>query len=202
MSRDKAVEWSDAQLDLLDNVYQLQCLSRMNAIYYELRLAEVQFLSFWMEISIAATASGSGLASLLSNKSGPLGEAAQVVWPLVAILSAIAAIVRPIYSPGKKIETLTRQHQGYAANFFALQKLAFAIRQEGSISNEHRRRFDTFYDRHVQLSTDAKASEDEAAPKDKHRAKAEARTRLELPAEKFWWPAQNKASAPEAGGAA
>ena len=184
--------WTDAELDLLDNIYQLQCLSRMNAIYYELRLTKVQFISFWMEVCIATTASGSGVASLLSNSSGLLGGIGAPVWPVIAILSAIAAIVRPIYSPGKKIEALTRQHQGYVANFFALQKLAFAIRQEGSMSSEHRRRFDTCYDRHVQLSTDAKASDDESAPKDKYRTKAEARTRKELPAEKFWWPPQRK----------
>jgi hypothetical protein len=186
--------WSHASLDVLDNVYQLQCLSRMNAIYYGLRLSRVQTISFWMEVTIAATASGSGLASIVANSADFIGILGQAIWPLVAIVAALFAIVRPIYAPGRKIEAFTRQHQGYQANYFALKKLAFAIRQENTITSEHRRRYDTCFDRHVQLSTDGKSSEDEVAPNDRFRKEAEARTRAELPSDRFWWPsdAQSK----------
>lgn len=141
-----------------------------------------------MEATIAATASGSGIASLLVKSEGYVGIIGQYAWPIIALIAAISAIVRPIYAPGKKIEAFTRQHQGYLANYFALKKLAFAIRQDAKITDEHRRRYETIFDRHVQLSTDAKASEDEAAPKDRYRAEAEARTRKELPPDSFWWP--------------
>jgi len=48
--------WKDADVALLNNVYDLQCISRMNALYYERRLCQLQAHSFWMEVVTAATA--------------------------------------------------------------------------------------------------------------------------------------------------
>jgi hypothetical protein len=171
--------WTDADTALLQGVYILQCKSRMNAIYYERRLGRLQKHSFWMEVAIALAASGSGVgAALQTNK--PWGPE---IWQALALVAAFVAIIRPIYAPGKKIEIFTRQHQGYHANFFALDKLAFGIRQAGQVTDEHRRRYDTFYDRHVQLST-----EDEQTPHDRCLTYARRRTEQELPSNKFWWP--------------
>ena len=179
--------WSDADTGLLVALYETLCTSRLSAIYYELKLRRVRVIALWMEIAIAVTASGSGIASLVTGDKGLLGEYARPVWPLIALVAAACAIVRPIYSPSSKIEALTRQHQGYATNYFSLKKLALAIRQEGAVNPEHRRRFDTFFDRHVQLSTDAK-SEDESAPNSRLRQIARQRTDKELPPDVFWWP--------------
>jgi len=171
--------WVDADVALLNGVYTLQCKSRMNAIYYERRLGQLQRHSFWMEIAIALAASGSGVGSLLQNNKlwGP------EIWQTLALVAAVVAIIRPIYAPGKKIETFTRQQQGYLANFFNLEKLAFGIRQEGHVTGEHRRRYDTCYDRYVQLST-----EDEPAPHQQCLVYAQRRTEQELPPAHFWWP--------------
>lgn len=171
--------WVDADVALLKGVYTLQCKSRMNTIYYERRLGQLQRHSFWMEIAIALAASGSSVGALLqANKSwGP------EIWQALALVAAVVAIIRPIYAPGKKIETFTRQQQGYHANFFNLEKLAFRIRQEGHVTDEHRRRYDSLYDRYVQLST-----EDEPAPYERCLAYAQRRTEQELPPAQFWWP--------------
>lgn len=171
--------WTDADVALLKEVYTLQCKSRMNAIYYERRLGQLQRHSFWMEIAIALAASGSGVGALLQT-SRPWGPE---IWQALALVAATVAIIRPIYAPGKKIETFTRQQQGYHANFFNLEKLAFGIRQEGHITDEHRRRHDTCYDRYVQLST-----EDEPAPHERCLAYAQRRTEQQLPPAQFWWP--------------
>ena len=109
--------WTDADVGLLSSVYDLQCVSRMNALYYERRLARLQTHSFWMEVVTAATASGSGLAALTLFATDP----GRWAWQTLALIAAVVAVVRPIYAPGKKIETFTRQHQGYHANFFALK---------------------------------------------------------------------------------
>jgi hypothetical protein len=87
---------------MLDNIYQLECISRMNAIYYELRLSRVQFIAFYMEVIVAATASGSGVAALLAKNDSYVGTFGQYVWPAIALVAAIGAVVRPIYAPGKK----------------------------------------------------------------------------------------------------
>lgn len=169
--------WTDADIGVLQATYELMCTSRMNSLYCERRLKAIQNVSFGMEVSIAATASG--LASL-APFSTAIGHS---IWQALAILAAAVAIIRPIYAPGKKIELLTRQQHGCHSNFFALKKLAFSIRQKGSVDEEARRRYDTIFDRHVQLSID-----DESAPVRRHVKKARDLTEVELPPSGFWWP--------------
>jgi hypothetical protein len=171
--------WKGADVALLSNVYDLQCVSRMNALYYERRLSQLQNHSFWMEVVTAATASGSGLAALTLFATIP----GRWAWQALALVAAVVAVVRPIYAPGKKIEAFTRQHQGYHGNFFALKKLAFEIRQDGSVTPDHRKRYDTLFDRHVQLST-----EDEVTPDRKFLEEARRLAEKELPPGGFWWP--------------
>jgi hypothetical protein len=172
--------WNDADRALLGAIYDLQCTSRMNAIFYENRLARLMTIAFWMEVVTAATASGSGLLAVLNEAPGGWGNSA---WQILALTAALVAIVKPIYAPGKKIEVFTRQQQGYHANFFALKKLAFTLRQAGSVAEEHRRGYDTIFDRHVQLST-----EDENAPNPALLKRARDQTANEFPPESFWWP--------------
>lgn len=174
-----ATRWSDADLALLGSVYDLQCTSRMSAIYYEMRLARLMSIAFWMEVLTAATASGSGLLAVL-NESGGWGRGA---WQALALCAALVAIIKPIYAPGKKIEVFTRQQQGYHANFYSLKKLAFSMRQEGVVTDAHRRHYDTVFDRHVQLST-----EDENVPDQRLVKIARDRTAAELPPASFWFP--------------
>jgi hypothetical protein len=171
--------WPDRDMALLREIYELTCTSRMNAIYYGKRLGSLQKESFFMEVTTAVTASGSGVAALTLWNQG----AGQVAWQALALTAAVVAVVKPLRAPGKRIEVFTRQQQGYHANFFALKKLAFAIRQASQVSDDHRKAFDTVYDRHVQLNT-----EDEMTPDDDLRRQAQDAVRKELPSEGFWWP--------------
>lgn len=179
--------WPDADFGLLTAIYELQCTSRMNAIYYSSRLQALQKEAFLLEVTTAVTASGSGVGALALWNQG----AGQALWQGLALVAALAAVVKPLRAPGKRIEVFTRQQQGYHANFFALKKLAFAIRQAGSINDDHRKRYDTFYDRHVQLN-----GEDETSPDEDLRRQAQEAVRKELPASTFWWPPTTGASPP------
>lgn len=93
-----AETWTDANIDLLRHIYELQSKSLTNAYYYGRRLYVMQTIAFWMEVAIAATASGSGLASLATIASG-------YIWKTLILIAAAIAIVRPIYAPGKKNRT-------------------------------------------------------------------------------------------------
>ncbi len=171
--------WSSADIALLKETYELLCTSRMNVLYYEHRLGRVQTYSFWMEVVTAATASGSGLASLTLLATGP----GIWIWQALAVVAAAVAVVRPIYAPGKRIESLTSQLHGYRANFFALRRLVTSIRQDGALTDETHRRYNTLFDRHVQLS-----AEDEASPDAASLARARKLCDVELPHDQFWWP--------------
>ena len=182
MTKSPAVpaRWTDADYGLLTEIYELLCTSRMNAIYCERRLRELQLISLFMEILIALFATGSGA---VANKTIATIFGANT-WQYLIAITAIIAIIRPIYAPAKKIENLTRQQHKYGANYFALKKLAFVIRQGGIVKDENRRRFGEIFDRHAQASTD-----DETAPSGRHIKRARAQTASELPKESFWWPA-------------
>ncbi|MGG5812083.1 hypothetical protein [Falsiroseomonas sp. CW058] len=179
--------WPDSDIALLKEVYELQCTSRMNAIYYGRRLEALQKEAFIMEVTTAITASGSGVAALALWNQG----AGQAAWQALALVAAIVAVVKPLRAPGKRIEVFTRQQQGYHANYFAMKKLAFSIRQAGLVTDDHRKRFDTVYDRHVQLNT-----EDENSPDEEIRKSAQEAVRKELPPAEFWWPPDPPAPAP------
>jgi hypothetical protein len=171
--------WPDADIALLKEIYELQCTSRMNAIYYGARLGALQKEAFFMEVVTAITASGSGVATLtVWDQPGWRN-----LWVGLAVVAAVVAVVKPLRAPGKRIEVFTRQQQGYQANYFALKKLAFLIRQGGGVTDDHRKRFDTIYDRHVQLNT-----EDESTPDENLRREAQEGVKKELPPTGFWWP--------------
>jgi hypothetical protein len=123
-----APRWTDADIALLGSIYEMMCTAIMNAYYYEQRLTKVQAISFWMEIALAATASGSGLASLTLFQEG-FGHSA---WQVLAVSAAAVSIIRPIYAPGKKIETFTRQQQGYHTNFFNLTGVSSSLERASS----------------------------------------------------------------------
>lgn len=179
MGATDATSWPDRDTALLQAIYELTCTARMNAIYYSRRLGALQRESFLMEVTTAITASGSGLAALtLWEKPGWAA-----LWQILAVTAAFGAVIKPLRAPGKRIEVFTRQQQGYHANFFALRKLAFAIRQAGAVSDDHRKAYDTVYDRHVQLST-----EDEATPDEELRRQAQEAVRKEFPDGSWWWP--------------
>lgn len=162
----------------LESVFDLLCISRLNAIYYEMRLSRIQRENFFIEVIIASTASGSAVAGLGFWHGNPFG---QWIWATLAITAAVASIIKPLYAPSKKIELFTRQRQSYHNNYFALQKLVYSLQQSSDISDELRKRFETIFDRHVQLS-----GEDEPAVKVKVLRKAEERCSKALPPEIFW----------------
>lgn len=161
----------------LEGIFGLLCTSRLNAIYYEMRLTRIQKENFLIEIVISSTASGSAVAGL-GVWHAPFG---QWIWAALAITAAVASIVKPIYAPNKKVELFTRQRQSYHNNYFALQKLIYLLQQSSVISDEFRKRFETIFDRHVQLS-----GEDEPAVKARVLRKAEERCSKALPPEAFW----------------
>src|SRR4051794_38095192 len=111
IDRTMATYWSRADTELLEHIYELQSKSLTNRNYYARRLKRVQSIAFWMEVMLAATASGSGLASLAS------GMAGKEIWQVILLAIAVIAVIKPIYSPGKKIERLSRLVQGYSTNY-------------------------------------------------------------------------------------
>ena len=171
--------WTDADLALLSAVYDLQCSSRMSAFYYGRRLESLQRDGVVLEVLTAIAASGAFIGALTLPSLWPWNLA----WQGMALVAALAALLKPLRAPGRRIERFTRQQLGYHANYFALKKLAFAMRQAGLVTEEHRKTYDSCYDRHVQLNNDDEANLDEEVWRE-----VQELVRKELTPADFWWP--------------
>ncbi len=153
--------------------------AKMNVYYYEARLASANFWNLSFELALAIGATGSGVAGWAIWKE----QIYAWIWAIIAGTASLIAIVKPILAPGKKIELATRQHQSWHTLSFGIEKVLFQIRQDGCVSDEVRKRFDTTFDRQVQISL-----EDEKSVNHRLLRKCQAQVKQALPSDKLWVP--------------
>jgi hypothetical protein len=169
---------SDADKALFERAYDLLRLARMNSAYYERRLKAAIDFHLFFEITIAIGTAGSIAAWAIWK--GGIGEP---IWILISCLATLLAVIKPIVAPAKRIELCTRQHQGWLSLYYGIDKLTMMVRQDGGLTRDTRRRFDTLYDRSVQLH-----QEDEKCPSERLIKKCyEVAVQLHPP-ETLWMP--------------
>jgi hypothetical protein len=156
----------------------------MNAIYYERRLRRLLAWSFWLSVSAATFASGSGLATLLQASAYP--GWVHLFWKVGAVVAAVSAIIGPIYAPGKKIEQCTRQQRGYQAEYNSITRLIFFVKTTDQVTDEHRKMYVGILERHAQLEADDEVGQSRSAL-----IKAQLLAEEELPEQHRWWPQQS-----------
>jgi hypothetical protein len=153
--------------------------ARLSELYYGARGAS---LSFWMlviDIAIAVTASGSGIAGLEAFKNGPGAG----IWPYLAALTAFLAIAKPLLALDRKARHATQQQSSYRRLLAGLEDLAFDIEQAGELSAEHRQRFQRA--RNVLRQAEA---QDDCAVSAATLKPLQARVIAEMPANRLWVP--------------
>jgi hypothetical protein len=148
---------NDPDKALLERAYDLLRVARMNAAYYEQRLKVASNLHLFFETTIAIGTTGSIAAWALWQ--GPLGSA---VWATITCAATLLAVIKPIIAPAKRLELCIRQHQGWLGLYYCVDKMLMTVRQDGGLSRDTRKRFDSLYDRSAQLHQD-----DEKRPNDK-----------------------------------
>ena len=183
---------TDAERALLERAYDMLRLARMNAAYYEHRLRDANRIHLLFEITIAIGTTGSIAAWAVWKSSW--GEYA---WVAITGLATLLAVVKPILAPAKRIEICTRQHQGWLSLYYAVDKLLLSIRQETGWTKETRKRFDTIYDRSVQLH-----QEDEKCPNERLVRRCFDVANKLHPPETLWMPAHGSADDGPSAGAA
>lgn len=173
---------SEQDIALLKSVYEMLKIARLSSMYYERRLWTANLVHFTFEIMIAVGATTSGVAAwaLWQNK------IYASVWAVIAGASTLFAILKPILAPAKWIELCTRQHQGWFALYFALDKLRILIRQDAAFTRETRRRVETLYDRLAAISLD-----DEKCPSERLIKQLEPKVAAAIPDGSLWLPNTN-----------
>jgi hypothetical protein len=167
----------------LSEIYTLQCRAALNKDYYGSLLARYQTTNAWMEILIAAGATGatgSGLSVLTEVWTTPHGK---VVWGVLTIVSTFLAIAKPILQLNKKVEVFSKLFTGYSDLYVTLLVLVSRIKRRRELSDEMIKMFEAAELRFLELS-----KEDDPKPKMRLLRRCEADIRKRHPPEEAWYP--------------
>jgi hypothetical protein len=166
----------------LEYIYELYKLSLINARYYGWKLAHTQRLSTAIEVVIALGATGTGAAGLKAILAQSQDATLQSIWILLAILSAILAIIKPILQLNRKIETYTKLFTGHNAGYFALKDIVIAVGTYHSLTAELERQFGSIKNRYRELAT-----LDDPSPSRRKIEQIRIQVNNRLPDDALWW---------------
>jgi len=165
--------------ELVVTLWDYARTSRLSDLYYGERLTWLSRFNFAIELAIAVTASGSGISGLEIIKNGPLAP----YWPYLAALTAFLAIAKPLLALDRQLRHATQQQQTYRRLLNSFENLVFDIQQLGTLTNEHRQRFQ----RAREMLRQAEEQDDGYVPV-KQRKRLQVDVKNEMPAERLWVP--------------
>ncbi|MGD0105585.1 MAG: hypothetical protein ABSC06_16310 [Rhodopila sp.] len=166
------------------NILRTACI---NSFYYEQRLWWANFWYLSFEITIALGATGSSVAAWALWKDG-IGV---ILWAIISGFATLISILKPILAPAKRLELITRQHQGWYSLYFAAEKLMRNVRLAGSFNSATTKTLDTLSDRMVSLHL-----EDEKCRKERLLSKCQARMEQLISHDALCWPAPSEEPGP------
>ncbi len=175
----KALGYTLRDKQLVGTLWDYARTSRLSDLYYGERLTWLSRFNFGIELAIAVTASGSGISGLEIVKNGPLAP----YWPYLAALTAFLAIAKPLLSLDRQLRHATQQQQTYRRLLSSFEDLALDIQQLGTLTNEHRQRFQ----RAREMLRQAEEQDDGYVPV-KQRQRLQLDVKNEMPAERLWVP--------------
>lgn len=173
----------------LDQIYAVYRDCALNQEYYGRKLVRFQRVDTTMEIGIALFASGSALSSLL--KATPIMEA---WWPLLAAISAVLALAKPILRLNKKVAAYSRLFTGHLDNYLQMRRLVMLITRKQTLNDEMRRQFERALTKYLELSRD-----DDPAPSKRLVARCEEIVSNRIPPNSLWYPPCAAPSPPQTG---
>jgi hypothetical protein len=111
-------------------LYDLYRDSMLNQKYYGIRLHQITRLNLFVEISIAVTATSSGIAGWKLWEQ----DAYREIWAVIAGATTILAVMRPILSLSKIAERYERLFAGYQRLFLSLKALAAKVQDQQTMT--------------------------------------------------------------------
>lgn len=161
-------------------VYDLLRTARLNTKYYSARIDELKNRQFWLDLALAVSAPSSAVAGLWFWEY-PAGEAA---WKVLAVVTAVVAVVKPLLQYGSKIQTMEEVLSGYKALDHDLYTLQLEIQREGSYTTQLQGQFkEALARKGVLVGREVEHTEDKELKR-----RLEEEVREELPAEGFFVP--------------
>ena len=160
-------------------VYNEYRTARLNVKYYSSKLGTLQRRNFWIELTLALTAS-SGIAGLWVFETWLGGYA----WKAAGTVAAVLAVYRPVARLSEGIRRIEERVTAYRGLELDLERLCRDIRRRGQYDSELRDRFDAVMDR----KGDVVRSYIDTQIDEPLRESCESQVNQELPVEGFFVP--------------
>jgi hypothetical protein len=163
------------------DVYDQFRTARLSCKYYSARLATLERANFWIELVLAATASGSAIAALTFWQT----EKGKLAWTALTVLSAIVAVIKPLLKLPDRMTKFEELATGYGLLDNDYRKLEVSIRQKRAFDTDAQQRFQLLLDRSDELR---KKEIVERQTRPGLRQKCQAEVATELPTDHFFVP--------------
>jgi hypothetical protein len=134
-----------------EKLYQIYDALRtllLNKKYYAFQLHRLRNYSFWMEITIAAGATGSGVAGFAVWQL----QEGKLVWGFISGVSVILAIAKPLLRLTERIEEYAKLYGEYTGAFVRVKILVDDIQVDKNLSSARIKLFEELRTRAAELS--------------------------------------------------
>jgi hypothetical protein len=158
----------------------------MNCIYYGFAIRRLTYYNTMAEIAIAVTASSTGISGIALWQD-PFWKPA---WIAIALISSIAAILKPIMQIPRHIQELSAQYQRYLSIFYSLKLLVDDVYQRQSVGVSDERTLGGVRNKFLEAAT-----HDVKYVNFRMLRKAKEQTDTEIPADSLWMPPQPSSNA-------
>ena len=104
----------------------------MNQKYYRYVIERTQKTNLGLEIIIALGATVTGVSGWALWET----DAGLILWPIIASVSALIAVIKPMLNFSKKIEKYSKMYAGYADIYYKIRTLKEFIESRQAITEE------------------------------------------------------------------
>lgn len=163
-----------AELEALHEAY---CHSAFNKEYYGRILKRFQRRNLIIEITLATTATGSGLSGLTLWEH----ENGKIAWGILMAITGFLALAKPFLQLHQRIEKYSKLFTGHLDNFLDLHRIVSSVERKGEYDEKAREAFELSFERYLQLSR-----EDDPETDIKLRTVCETQIRNQFPSERLF----------------
>ncbi|UWU72439.1 hypothetical protein [Bradyrhizobium sp. NC92] len=163
-------------------VYDKLRSARLNVKYYSCRLQLAERTNFWIELLLLASAPSSAIAGLWFWGT----EYGKYVWQYLGILTAVAAVTKPLLGLTKRIKDYENILSGYRTLEYDLMEIKSSIEQKQKYDQIHQSELKKAIQREkILISKNPETRESKRVKR-----MCEEEVRQELPPESFFIPAE------------
>ncbi|MBR0798602.1 hypothetical protein JQ615_24745 [Bradyrhizobium jicamae] len=160
-------------------IYDSYRTALFNRKYYASRLSQYSNYNFWLEVTVAAGATGGGIASFAIWKSAP----GQYAWLAISGLATVLGVMKPFLKFGEKIERYSKLFAGHGGAFWQLKSIVESIEVQQAVPPKIIEQYEVIKKKLEDLD-----AADDPQPDPTTLVRLQAEVNKEIPAQQLWMP--------------